>query len=41
MYLLQTIFAFVSLLLDMFFSLLDAEWKGPERGHVRGNTALL
>ena len=21
--------------------LLDAEWKGPERGHVRGNTALL
>ena len=29
-----SLFLFLSLLLD-------AEWKGPELGHVRGNTALL
>ena len=31
----------LELFLFLFTLLLDAEWKDPERGHVRGNTALL
>ena len=37
---LEHLLFYTSLVLSLFF-LLDAEWKGPERGHVRGTTALL